>query len=361
MLPPAGISPAEQWVAAGRTAAAEDLFQRLSMIQDAGPIYLLAAEEIDRQRFASTSVTLLKPSEKPFHFGHVLANFVEEFACHSLAYFGGGSAPLLSLELMQEYFDRIGQTSEPLAIVNNYHSTDWILLNHAQSLGSLADRLPQDNPLGWVLDHEAAYQVEALPPTAGSRLDIDTPTDLLMLHVHPSLGPGLQSFFNTQPVDKLRTVSRISDIMRTPASTIILIGRSSSHLWQALEEKLQIWIRVFVEERGMIASGRMARGEVKSLVGQIVDDWGPEQFVQNLAEMADAVLWDSRVWMAQRGAWPSTADRFASDLGWIDQVHDEQLQRLTYAVENASIPVLSGGHGVVSGGLLAVLESIQAG
>lgn len=360
MLPPADSSPAEQWVAAGRTAAAADLIQRLSMIQDAGPIHVLAAEEIDRQRFASTSVILLEPLEKPFHFGQVLADFVEKAGCHSLAYFGGGSAPLLSLDQLAEYFDRIRRAGEPLAIVNNYHSTDWILVNQAQSLTSLADRLPQDNPLGWVLDHEAAHQVEALPPTAGSRLDIDTPTDLLMLHIHPALGPSLRSFFNTQPVDKIQSVKQISDVMRTPASTIALIGRSSSHLWQVLEQQLQIWIRVFVEERGMIASGRMARREVKSLVGQIVDEWGPEQFVQNLAEMADAVLWDSRVWMAQRGPWSSTSDRFASDLGWVDQIQDEQLRKLTHAVENAPVPILCGGHGVVSGGLLAVLESIQA-
>lgn len=347
-------------MAEGRAAAAVDLIQRLSMIQDAGPIYLLAAEEHDRQRFASTSVILLEPSKKPFHFGQVLADFAEGAGYHSLAYFGGGSAPLLSFEQMEVDFDRIRLASEPLAIVNNYHSTDWILLNHAHSLRSLADRLPQDNPLGWVLDQEAAYQVEAQPPSAGSLLDIDTPTDLLMLHDHPSLGPSLQSFFNKQPVDKIQSVRQISDIMRTPASTIVLIGRSSSHLWRALEQQLQIWIRVFVEERGMIASGRMARGEVRSLIGQIIDEWGPEQFVRNLAEMADAVLWDSRVWMAQRGVWPSPSDRFASDLGWTDHIQDEQLRSLTHAVENASIPILSGGHGVVSGGLLAVLESIQA-
>jgi hypothetical protein len=361
MLPPAGSSAAEQWVAAGRSAAAQDLIQRLSKIENAGPIYLLAAEESDRHRFASAGVTLINPRVEPFHFGQVLANFVEESGCQTLAYFGGGSAPLLSLEQLEENFDLIRPSNEPLAIVNNYHSTDWVLLNQAQSLRDVADRLPQDNPLGWVLDHEAAYRVEALLPSAGSRLDIDTPADLLMLHAHPTLGPALHTFFSEQPVDKLRTVHQISEVMRTPASTLALIGRSSSHLWQALEQQLQIWIRVFVEERGMVASGRMARGEVKSLIGQIVDGWGAQGFVDRLGEMTDAVLWDSRVWMAQRGTWSSAAERFALDLGWVDQVHNEPLRALTLAMESASVPILSGGHGVVSGGLLAILESLRPG
>ena len=64
--------------------------------------------------------------------------------------------------------------------------------------------------------------------------------------------------------------------------------------------------------------------------------------------------------MAQRGPWPTASDRFAADLGLAQAVHDPALRALTEAIAAAPLPVLTGGHGVVAGGLLALLESIDA-
>jgi hypothetical protein len=63
--------------------------------------------------------------------------------------------------------------------------------------------------------------------------------------------------------------------------------------------------------------------------------------------------------MAHRGPWPSAADRFAADMGWDDQVEDSALRELTHAINNASIPIVAGGYGVVSGGLYALLETLD--
>ena len=361
MLPPAGSSPAERWVAAGRQAAAQDLILRLSMIEAAGPILALAAEPADRDRLTELGITALEPMRGPFHFGRVLARIVSEKGFQQLAYFGGGSGPLMSVDLLQEAFDRIVQAEESLAVVNNYHSTDWIVLNRAQSLVSMSERLPQDNPLGWVLDNEVGYQVVALPPSAGTRTDIDTPTDLLLLQHHPDLGTALTTFLEESPKDRFAKVEQLRGVIQKPASTLSLIGRASSHLWQTLVQRTQIWVRMFVEERGMVASGRMARGEVQSLVGEMIDEWGPQAFIARLTGMSDAVLWDTRVWMACKGSWPSTADRFAADLGWADQVENEPLRELTRAISQSSVPIITGGYGVVSGGVYALLDAIGAG
>jgi hypothetical protein len=148
-------------------------------------------------------------------------------------------------------------------------------------------------------------------------------------------------------------------VLRTPAKMLSLIGRASSHVWRMLEERTQIWTRVFVEERGMIASGRMGRGEVRSMVALMIDTWGPDVFVEHLAQLCDAVLWDTRVWMAHRGPWPSTVDRFAADLGFVEQIEDPALRALTKAIRQAPIPILAGGYGVVSGGLYAMLDVIE--
>lgn len=109
----------------------------------------------------------------------------------------------------------------------------------------------------------------------------------------------------------------------------------------------------------MVASGRMERGEVQTLVGQILDDWGPRRFIERLSAMTDAVLWDTRVWMAAGGGWPPGSDRFAADLGWADQVVNPRLRELTEAINAAPIPILTGGHGVVSGSLYALVETLE--
>ena len=80
--------------------------------------------------------------------------------------------------------------------------------------------------------------------------------------------------------------------------------------------------------------------------------------LERLARMSDAILWDTRVWMAT-GSWPREADRFAADLGWTESVSDPKLRELVEACQAAPVPVICGGHGVVGGSLYAFLERIR--
>jgi hypothetical protein len=361
MLPPAGSSPAEQWLAEGRRAAAMDMLQKLSSLDKVGPIYLLIAERADMEALNFSGGIPLDNPEVPFVFGHELTQWVEEGGFQHIAYFGGASAPLMTVDQFQDVLGLVLTVERPTAVVNNYHSSDWVVLNHAGSIIPLAEQLQTDNSLGWILDHEAGFEVRSLDPSAATRTDIDTPTDLLLLHRHPDLGSNLGAFLAQAPVSTLARVDRMREVMSTPASALILIGRTSSHAWRTLERETQIWVRVFAEERGMVASGRVARGEVRSLIADFIDTWGAQVFIKRLSELADAVLWDTRVWMAHRGNWPSSADRFAADLGWEDQIEDSALREITRAVNRASIPILTGGYGVVSGGIYASIEVLSGG
>ncbi|NIS79419.1 MAG: hypothetical protein GTO14_04240 [Anaerolineales bacterium] len=360
MLPPSGTSRSEQWVAAGRLAAARDLARRLGRIRGVASIHVLAGNRSDSESLHELGVKSLPAPPGSFHFGRALADIITEQGFERCAYFGGSSAALMVEQALEDVFDRVAQHEHPFAVVNNYHSTDWIVLNHAPELTRLWESLPKDNPLGWVLYHEAGYEVHSLAPSAASRVDIDTPSDLFMLHQHPDLGAELDSFLASAPPEQLIKVQRVQDVMQSPASTLTLIGRASAHLWHTLEQRTQIWIRAFVEERGMIASGRLARAEVQSILGEILEVWGPRRFVERLTRVSDAVLWDTRVWMAHRGPWPSAADRFASDLGWVDEIEDTTLRELIRAVQEAASPIVTGGHGVVSGGVYALVESFES-
>ena len=106
----------------------------------------------------------------------------------------------------------------------------------------------------------------------------------------------------------------------------------------------------------MRASGRQARGEVRSLLNDYLDLVGVEQFFVSLGAMADAVLLDSRVILASRGLWPCDADRFYADLLMDAQVSDPFLRALTVAARSAPVPVVMGGHSLVAGGLAVLLE-----
>jgi len=72
--------------------------------------------------------------------------------------------------------------------------------------------------------------------------------------------------------------------------------------------------------------------------------------------MAEAVFFDTRVLLAHHHLWPSAADRYASDLGLPEAIHDPFLREFTRAAINAPMPVVLGGHGVVAGDLYGVAE-----
>jgi hypothetical protein len=358
MMPPHGTSPVERWVSHAIQASGMDLITRIMEIDVELEIYVLAAEEQDRFLAEKHGAHVLKSQRETFHFGKALIDFILEKNIENLAYFGSGSAPLLTKEMLQGAFTKVLQANHPHAVVNNLHSTDWAIFTNAKSISVVESRLPNDNPIGWILMNEMGFDVEALPISAGTRADIDTPNDIIMMHSHPNLGPNLQKFYSKSTILRLDRVKTLQTILSTPASHLTLIGRASSHIWHELERKTQIWVRIFVEERGMIASGRMERGEVRSLVAEMVDLWGPYKFVDYLETLSDGVLWDSRVWMAHHGKWPSKADRFASDLGHVDEILDPSLKTMTEAINQANIPIIMGGHGVVAGGLYALLETV---
>jgi hypothetical protein len=323
------------------------------------PIFFKAGEVSHSEAIASLGAYPFHSKLEEFHFGKVFEEFIDQIGEGPAAYFGGGSGPLLTTEFLSEAAEGILAAQGKHALVNNYHSSDWILLRSGKSSISFAARMPADNMLGWVLDHEAGYQVAAAEPCAATRADLDTPVDFIMLHGHPDLGSNLQEFLGSAPDKLLERIQRVKEVMNTPASQLTLIGRSSPAAQMEISRRCQIWTRVFSEERGMVASGRKARGEVRSLIADYIQVNGVRTFVAALSAISDAVLWDTRVWMAANGAWPSAAERFSLDLGMADELYNPDLLELAEVIEDSEIPIVHGGHGVVAGGLYSILETLD--
>ena len=111
----------------------------------------------------------------------------------------------------------------------------------------------------------------------------------------------------------------------------------------------------------MRADGRIERGEVRSLLGMHMQAVGMERFFQEvLPELGRGAFLDDRVIWAHCGVWPATGDRFHSDLFTPHRIQDPFLRRFTEAALTCPIPVVLGGHTLVSGGLYVLIEAAWA-
>jgi hypothetical protein len=105
----------------------------------------------------------------------------------------------------------------------------------------------------------------------------------------------------------------------------------------------------------------------RSLLAAWAERLGPGDLVRELASLADAVILDTRVLMAARAgssdasAWPPAEERFASDFGDVARLATPWLAELSAAAAEASVPLVMGGHALVSDGLRILVEAAWLG
>lgn len=343
-----------RWVRGARRAAAADLLAQLAG-QPLVERIILVTPELSGMEIVAGCHHVVSESG-PIHVGRCLTQLTQQYNVERLLYFGGGSVPLLENETLTRIATRLAE-SERLVITNNRYASDWAGISPTDSLDEWVERLPQDNMLGWVLSAEAGLPVEDFPSTAETRLDIDTPVDLLTLRRHPGTKPYLRRYLESIPLNAQK-LEQVLQVMATPAGHLFVAGRFAPAAWQTLNRATQCWIRVFSEERGMVSSGRQAAGEVFSFFADYLDEIGPERFFEKLSSQVQAALIDTRVLLAHHKLWPDEAERFASDLGLVEQINDPWLRTFTAAAMAAPIPVLLGGHSLLAGDLFAFCEML---
>jgi hypothetical protein len=135
---------------------------------------------------------------------------------------------------------------------------------------------------------------------------------------------------------------------------VALIGRVGAPIIERLNALLKLRLRVFSEERGMKALGRLDDGTVISLLGFLIEQAGLENFFEYLAQVARCAFIDSRVLFAHYNYNFTDRERYLSDLGLWEQIEHPWLKEFTRLAVQSPIPVILGGHSLVSGSLWAL-------
>lgn len=343
------------WVEGARIAATQDLLEQLCRQPLLERIILVSPH-------ASTlAIGQVVPVVSPVgtvHVGNYLGQLIKEWDIQRLLYMGGGAAPLLDDATLTNQIEHLARMDR-VVVTNNRFASDWAGVVPASTLLDHIPQLPRDNMLGWVLSTAGSLPAHTPPLSAGTRLDIDTPTDLLVLRLSPRTKPHLRNYLAQLPLDT-QPLQKAVEILATPAKRLFVAGRIAPEIWQTINQVSRCWVRVLAEERGMESSGRVARGEVFSLLAQQIELLGMGRFFQQLDEWADAAFLDSRVLWAHWRQSPTAHDRFAADLGWVEQIQDVRVKELAIASQNAKIPVILGGHSLLTGDMLVLCELVAS-
>jgi len=289
----------------------------------------------------------------------------------AIGYAGAGSLALADDDLL----DALVSAVPGEVVGNNRFSTDaFSVAGDLEHALTALEGCRTDNTAVRCLE-AAGFVARDLAATRWARFDVDTPLDLALLRLAWRL-PGtrrpaaaLKAFgeMATLPGGRALEVpglDALGAVLRDRDAQLVVAGRVPSSAWTYLETESACRVRCFVEERGM----RSARDQApRSLLADWVARLGAGDMVRELCGLGDAVILDTRVLMAALArssdvaAWPPEEERFASDFGDSARVVTPWLAELTSAAATAPVPVLLGGHALVSDGLRILVDAAWLG
>ncbi len=339
-----------------RRSVVLDTLEKLKTVDSIDRVILATnyADLAQSARDLGVQVDFEGPQSPGFHFGRRLREIIVSWGLENVIYMGGAAAPLV---YAQEFSD-IAQTlkrERNLVIMNNVQSADLVAFAPARAIDEI--ELPdKDNPLGNFLRDIGMRRV--LVPNSGRvNFDLDTPTDILILGMHPDCGHRTKKAIDALdwPLDK---IEKAFSLLKESSKEVAVVGRVGPSVIQYINANMVHRMRVFSEERGMKALGREDRGEVLSLLGFFVSEVGPEKFFKYLSAVSDVAFIDTRVIFSHLRKHLSDWDRFQSDLGNYQLIEDPWTREFTRCAMESDIPVVLGGHSLVAAGLWVMAELI---
>lgn len=353
----APLSPVEEMVVRVRRAALLDNLEKLKRVEEIGSVHLVTNDPLlaEQAGASGAQVTFNRIPPDRFHLGEELKKLVRRRNLRKVFYLSGGGCPLISENEIRD-IARLLLQREQLIYTNNTQSADMVAFTVTRDLDSA--HLPAvDNSLAWALRDHLGIEQELMPQSLGLLFDLDTPADILVLAAGPFAGPHARIVLKELDLDYSR-LERAKEVLKGQYQEVVLIGRVGAPVMERLNAVLKLRLRVFSEERGMKALGRMESGEAISLLGLLIEHAGLERFFEYLARVAKCAFIDSRVLMAHHHLRLSDRERFLSDLGQWQEISHPWLQRFTRAAMECPIPVILGGHSLVSGSLWALAAEL---
>ena len=153
-------------------------------------------------------------------------------------------------------------------------------------------------------------------------------------------------WFTRSLTNQQQGISRVLPLLRKRDAQIAIIGRVNPITWTHFEQEVACRTSVLSEGRGM----KGYPSSKATLIGNLLEK-GTGYFFERLREACDGAIIDSRPLLAQGGKLPPARDRFASDLLDHDSIVDPLWREFTLAASQTRIPIILGGHSLVSGGL----------
>ncbi len=285
-----------------------------------------------------------------FSLSERLSGLVAHIPSEGVAVMGAGALPLLEADDFVAVSEGL-QRGPNVVVTNNLYSSDLTAWSPAGVLTRVG-AFERDNGLARRLRDEAGCEVVVLARSLRTVLDLDTPADLSVLALSEAAPTTLRAALpaaDQLPLDAYRAVM---PLLCDPDAEVVVAGRVSSATWQHLERETACRVRIYSEERGLASAP--AEHVPRSLLGLLLDEVGIARFAEELAALGDAVVLDTRVLLAHAAERPTREDRFQSDLLAPQHICDPWLRELTAALAAAKVPVLLGGHSLVSGGLMAL-------
>lgn len=296
----------------------------------------------------------IKPQE--FHFGRELQEALGRHKLSRVLCLSGAGCPLITMEEIEMICHKL-LNRENFVYTNNTQSVDIIAFT-VQPNFFTAELPAMDNSLALTLRDELGLQMELMPHSLGLLFDIDTPSDLLVLGAGPFAGPRTRVALDDAGLD-YGTLEEAKKVLSAEYEDVALIGRVGAPIIGRLNALLKLRLRVISEERGMKSLGRIDSGEVISLLGLLLDHSGLERFFDYLALVARCAFIDSRVLIHHYKQDPPERDRFLSDLGQWEEIENPWLKEFTRLARQCPIPVVLGGHSLVSGSLWALCNELD--
>jgi hypothetical protein len=344
-----GDGPAETMLATARIAAARNTARSALAAGFEAVIVATDAPETFAPTFSGLLIDADRPGE-PFEFAARLRGIVARYGLQKPATMGSGSVPLLGVDEFRLVVEQL-ESREPRFVTNNFFSADLTAWTPGDAIERCGD-FARDNLLPRKLRDDAGLASVILPRTTATQFDLDTPSDLAVLSLSEGLPPELAEA--ARPAASAAARYRMfMPLLCDRTRQVVVAGRvGGSQAWQYLERETACRVRLFAEERGLATAPPGYRA--RSVLGFLIEEVGVERFFQRMSELGDGAVIDTRVIEAHLGVEPSREDRFQSDLLAWEAIEDPFLRRFTRAAAEAPIPVLLGGHSLVSGGLMAL-------